>query len=226
MGFEADSSGLGKHARQSVAGLSEPAAAGDLAGRLSMLLDAIDQNARAICTSVELATEVAFGAAFDAVPFSELIVRCAHWIDQIETLPKWIAYRLQADRLQEVGLAEFVARLADGRLEAPAARDEFDMAYYEAVLRAMAVRDPEILAFDGHMHSRKIEEFKRLDLLRIDLARLEVAAAHHRSLPAQDRGPDRSECCEPRPSNSGVCCPFASWLNARARLCRRSNPCS
>jgi very-short-patch-repair endonuclease len=57
------------------------------------------------------------------------------------------------------------------------------MAYYEAVLRVMTAGDPEILAFDGHMHARKVDEFKRLDLLRIDLARLEVAGSHHRGLP-------------------------------------------
>jgi hypothetical protein len=159
---------------------------GNLARRLGILLDAIDQHLNAICTTVALAVDDAFGApTIDAIHFPDLVARCGSWFDGIEGLPKWIAYRGQAKRLRELGLAEFVDRLADGRLRTSAATDEFDMAYYEAVLRAMATNDPEILSFDGHTHTRKVDEFRRLDLLRIALARLEVAASHHRGIPAR-----------------------------------------
>jgi len=187
----ADNAGSSKQARQSGARVLEPAKAGALAKRLSTLMADIDQHQQAICTSIELSIDGAFGAlSIEAVLMTELMTRCASWLDHIESLPKWIAYRVQADRLQELGLREFVARLGDGRLATASATHEFDMACYEAVLRAMAEKDPEIVAFDGHTHSRKIDEFKRLDLLRIDLARLEVAAAHHRALPPrQGAGP-------------------------------------
>jgi hypothetical protein len=177
---------VGKQARQAVAGLGEPPVVDDLTRRLGVLLDAVDQDVNAICTGVALAVDEGFGAAsIDAVHFSDLIARCSSWLDALEALPKWIAYRGQAKRLRELGLGEFADRLSDGRLRTSIATDEFDMAYCEAVLRAMASKDTEILAFDGHTHTRKVDEFRRLDLLRIALARLEVAASHHRGLPAR-----------------------------------------
>ena len=180
----ADGTGFGKQARQSRGGIREPAVVGELAHRLGELLDAVDADLKAICAGVALAAYDAFGtASIDTVLFSHLRARCASWLDGIETLPKWIAYRIQTERLRALGLGEFVNRLADERLETAAATDAFDMAHYEAALRVIAAGDPEILAFDGHMHARKVDEFKQLDLLRIDLARLEVAASHHSGLP-------------------------------------------
>jgi hypothetical protein len=205
---KADAAGLGNQARQSVAGIGEPAVVGNLSRRLVILLDAVDQDLHSICTTVALAVDDAFGAAtIDAVRFPDLVARCASWLDGIEALPKWIAYRGQAKRLRELGLGEFVDRLADGRLRTTVATDEIDMAYYEAVLRAMATSDPEILAFDGHTHTRKVDEFRRLDLLRITLARLEVAASHDRGVLAA-RARCRASAALYQPSRPRLKAPF------------------
>src|ERR1700739_2412716 len=86
-------------------GIREPAVLAELARRLGALLDAVDTDLKAICTGVALAVQGAFGtASIDAVPLSDLRVRCASWLDGIEALPKWIAYRVQAERLRELGL--------------------------------------------------------------------------------------------------------------------------
>jgi very-short-patch-repair endonuclease len=183
---KAETAGLGIQARQSVGSARELVLVGELANRLCMLLDAIATDSKAICAAVNLAVHTAFAPdSIDALEFPDLIDRCASWLKNIDALPNWIAYRGQAERLRNIGLNEFVERLADGRLTSADARDEFEMAYYEAVFRFMAKKDPEILAFDGHMHVRKVDEFKQVDLLRINLARLEVAASHHCRLPAR-----------------------------------------
>jgi very-short-patch-repair endonuclease len=181
---DAQAAGVGPEARCSVSRLDDPASLRDPVAQLDRLLAAAAEDLRVICDSVGLSVNDAFGSdAIENVPISELNARCGLWFDAAEELPKWVAYRAQSERLREADLTEFAARLADGRLAAAEARDEFDMAYNEAVLRAMAQREPEIVAFDGQIHARQVDEFKRVDVRRIELARLEVARAHHQALP-------------------------------------------
>jgi len=182
--IETEAGGVGKEARHAVSRLDDPASLQTLMTQLDTTVSSCGSELRAICASIELSVDDAFGAAsIEDVLFRELGARCGCWLDEIEDLPKWITYRVQAERAREVGLGEFVSRLADGRLPTTNAGNEFDVAYYEAVYRDMAKREPNIAAFDGQTHSRHVGEFKRLDLSRIDLARLEVAAAHHQGLP-------------------------------------------
>jgi hypothetical protein len=97
---KADAAGVGKQARQAVAGLGEPPVVDDLTRRLGVLLGAVDQDVNAICTGVALAVDEGFGAtSIDAVHFSDLVARCSSWLDAIEALPKWIAYRGQTKAL-------------------------------------------------------------------------------------------------------------------------------
>jgi very-short-patch-repair endonuclease len=180
----AQAAGIGTEARYAVSRLDDPASLRDPVTRLDSVLAEAAGDLRVICDSVGLSADDAFGSgSIEDVPISELHARCGLWFDGAEDLPKWVAYRAQSERLCEVGLTEFSARLADGRLEATDARDEFDMAYYEAVLREMAQRKPEIIAFDGQSHARQVDEFKQVDVRRIELARLEIARAHHHALP-------------------------------------------
>jgi hypothetical protein len=182
--IETEAAGIGQEARHAVSRLDDPAFLQNQVAQLNTLLARAGDELRAICDSVALNVDDAFGSSgIEDVRFGELGARCGLWLDGVEDLPKWLAYRVQAERLREVGLAEFVARLADGRLPTAKAGDEFDIFYYEAVLRVMAEREPDIIAFDGQTQSRQVDEFKRLDLRRIALARLEVAAAHHQGLP-------------------------------------------
>jgi very-short-patch-repair endonuclease len=81
---------------------------------------------------------------------------------------------------------QVVERLADGRLDRSTVLGAFEMAYYEALLRWMVSEDPELARFDGNGHGGVVHEFRESDKKRIELARLEVAAAHFQRMPSRD----------------------------------------
>ena len=142
-------------------------------------------------------TEVAFSSlqatptglfgkgTLDAVPLSDLTARLSEWRTHGEQLSKWVSYRERADRARAAGLAPLVQRLQDGRLTPVDAIPSFQMAYYEALLSDLVRQDPELGRFDGSLHSVRTREFAKLDLERIDAARLQVVRAHHSRIPAQ-----------------------------------------
>lgn len=130
-----------------------------------------------------------FGAdTFSAVLMSEIVSRLRSWLDHQEQLSKWVAYRDRSDTARKQGLASLIDALADGRVATKDARSTFDMAYHEGMLTTMAAVEPDIVRFDGELHTRAVREFADLDLQRIKSAAIEVVTAHHRKIPPRDGG--------------------------------------
>ncbi|MDO9713659.1 DUF3320 domain-containing protein [Paracraurococcus lichenis] len=121
----------------------------------------------------------------ETVPLVDLTTRFAEWQVQEEQLSKWVAYRERADRAQAAGLTPLVQRLQDGRLAPVDAIPSFQMAYHEALLADLVRQDPELGRFDGALHGARAREFAKLDLERMDAARLQVVRAHHSRIPAK-----------------------------------------
>ena len=63
------------------------------------------------------------------------------------------------------------------------ALEQFDLVYFETLMRAVYRDQPSLAEFSGKSHDRIVQEFRRLDRERIALARREVAMAHFESLP-------------------------------------------
>ena len=157
---------------------------GALAAQLGQLLDAVLGRCRALFGRLELRLDEAFGVAeLDALPLESLEARLAAWVEQGEALETWLAYRRLARTAAKDGLGPFVERLHDGRLEPGHAGDAFDITVYEPLLRRALRRCPALGGFDGQAHEQLIERFCELDRARIELARAEVARAHHTGLP-------------------------------------------
>jgi very-short-patch-repair endonuclease len=129
----------------------------------------------------------AFGTAvLEEISLAQLAARLALWAECAEDLSKWIAYRARADQAKAAGLGQMVERLGDGQLDRDTVIGAFEMAYYEAVLRSIVSKNPELAGFDGDAHARTVQDFRDFDLKRIELARLEVAAAHYQQMPNRD----------------------------------------
>jgi very-short-patch-repair endonuclease/DNA polymerase III delta prime subunit len=162
---------------------------GALARRVGNARPEIQEALGRLFADLKLDVSVAFGAGeLGDLDLRALSARLDTWIERFEDLTKWIAYSARAEQARAAGLGALVDRLADGSLDARSVVPEFEMAYYEALLSAMAGEDPEIARFDGDGHARLVQEFGRLDKERIRLARLEVASAHHARMPRQDGG--------------------------------------
>ncbi|KGH25495.1 DUF3320 domain-containing protein [Comamonas testosteroni] len=110
------------------------------------------------------------------------------WLANTEQLSKWVAYRHQARKASEAGMAQLVLELANGQLPAASARSTLEMAYYEDQLQEVTEANPDIARFDGALHSRDVGRFVELDRARIKAACVEVARAHHRGIPSREGG--------------------------------------
>ncbi|MGE8493595.1 DUF3320 domain-containing protein [Comamonas sp.] len=110
------------------------------------------------------------------------------WLANSEQLSKWVAYRHQARKASEAGMAQLVTELASGQLSTEVARSTLEMAYYEDQLQEVTDANPDIARFDGALHSREVGRFVELDRARIKAACVEVARAHHRGIPSREGG--------------------------------------
>jgi len=118
-----------------------------------------------------------------ATPVATLAAHLAAWRDGGEALTSWVSYRARAREASDLGLSDAVARLHDGRLAPVAAHDDFEQAFFEAILEQQLEAEPELAVFDGEIHGRRVREFVDLDQQRIRAAAMQVARAHHRKIP-------------------------------------------
>lgn len=143
-----------------------------------------------ITAILELKSAEAFGFAdWNSTTLAAVRNRLESWRDSPEQLSQWIAYSVRFAELQQSGLAELLREFVEGRVTPDNAVNLYRQAYCEAVLRHVWQTRPGLTRFDGKSHDNLVEEFKRLDLERIALARAEVAAAHFAGMPHDaDRG--------------------------------------
>jgi Protein of unknown function (DUF4011)/AAA domain len=114
----------------------------------------------------------AFGVeSLNAVPIEDLIGRLRRWQEHPESLSKWIGYQMRRRRLEESGLGAIVGGVHEGRIAASAAVDQFQVTYYQTLIRDVFRNHRDLAEFDGRSHEQWIEDFRSLDLHRIEMAR-------------------------------------------------------
>jgi very-short-patch-repair endonuclease len=171
------------------AALTDRTGVGELCEDIDRRKLKVKKDLDGLMADLQLDLGVAFGTPnLVDVSLEEVSDRLALWIARQEDLPKWISFSALADESRKAGLGDMVDRISDGNIDALGVIPEFEMAYFEAILEDMAAADPEIARFDGDGHSRLVSNFRDLDQKRIQLARLEVAAAHHRGMPSMGAG--------------------------------------
>ena len=164
--------------------LHEPERCQQPLGVLAQQLKAACNQVGSLFEAVRLNLPEAFGvASIPAIAIDPLFARLRRWREDPEALSQWIGYRMRRDRLEADGLGALVERLHDGRIAAAAALDQFEIAYYESLMRLAFERHPELREFAGLTQERRIDEFRELDAARIELARCEVMTAHHDAIP-------------------------------------------
>jgi very-short-patch-repair endonuclease len=158
-------------------------------GVVSTRLKATSGGLQELARTLALDCEEAFGnESLYAVPIHDLIVKLQSWQKHPESLSKWVGYQMRRRRLEGSGLGGIVAGIHEGRIATSAALDQFQAAYYQALIRQVFRSHPELAEFDGRSHERRIEEFRGLDRERIDMARGEVATAHYDAIPRHATG--------------------------------------
>lgn len=142
-----------------------------------------------IIALLDLDLNRAFGASdIGALPVPALDERLDAWLDDLESLSRYIAFASRGRQLSALGAESLVEALHTGELDGEDLMAAFDGAYSH-VLRNVLFRDwPELKAFDGDAQSRHINQFRQLDRTRIDLAKAQIAAQASAARPTGNAG--------------------------------------
>ncbi len=189
--WDAECRGLGapRDHRAVLARLDRPGALEAALGTISTRLKPASARLEGLAKTLLLDFPAAFGVdAPNAVPVEDWLDRLRRWQADPESLSKWIGYRMRRRRLEEAGLGAVVSAIDEGQIAISSAVDQFWVAYDQALIRDAYRANPDLAAFDGRSFERWIEEFRALDQRRIDMARSEVAAAHHGGIPRSAMG--------------------------------------
>jgi very-short-patch-repair endonuclease len=152
-------------------------------------LNSIPGRLQKLAVSVEFDIADAFDRdSWSRIPVRDMLSRLERWQNAPEGLSKWIAYESRRKRLKAAGLAPLIDGLHDGRIAVGAAVGQFKVAYYQALARDMFRKHGRIAEFDGQTYEQWVDEFRALDLSRIEMARGEVATAHYDAIPRNTGG--------------------------------------
>ncbi|MEI9964819.1 MAG: AAA domain-containing protein [Caulobacteraceae bacterium] len=161
------------------------AAAGDLSAidaareGLAKALPALETRLQDLLQELDLDPHRAFGVAgAQAIPMNAFRERLGDWVGDLEGLSRFIAFAMRAKALEGAGGKALVDGLYAGLLDDRTLTPAFDRAYAEALRAALFRNWPELRSFDGEGQNRLVEEFRRLDRARIDLAQEQIVAAH------------------------------------------------
>jgi len=147
------------------------------------------QGMEVVFQKLNLNLELAFGnAKLSAIPVDSLKARLQIWLESSESLTSWIAFRNRWDNLESRGMGSLGQKLYDGSFSPQDAEDRFHVAYFEQLMRELIGSCPALAEFDGQSHERIVELFRNRDVQRLEMARHEVALAHHAKIPSTGMG--------------------------------------
>ena len=141
-----------------------------------------------IAKELEGTIETLFGTTSARLEISSARIKLQQWIDNSEQLSKWVNYLHQVTQAKKCGMSDVVEKLAKGELSFDSAIPSVERSYFESILKIMAQEEPDLVRFDGELHSRQVKGFAELDLKRIKAASLEVVRAHHKKIPSKNGG--------------------------------------
>ena len=110
------------------------------------------------------------------------------WRKSPERVTRWIAFMDRIRIARESGLGELAEGVLSGSLTHQSLVPTFDRSYFEAMRGVIFARHPELKRFDGEVHGRLVESFRKLDVERMRLARDQIAHGHASGLPRNGGG--------------------------------------
>jgi very-short-patch-repair endonuclease len=119
----------------------------------------------------------------DAMPISGIIDTISDWQKSLERITRWVAFMDRIRVARESGLGTLVEGVLDDSLSEASLVSTFERSYFEALRSVIFAKKPELKRFDGEVHSRLVESFRRLDMERMRLARDQIAYEHASRLP-------------------------------------------
>ena len=129
--------------------------------------------------------ELAFKQAVTGdISLVTLLAILLKWQQALPELGRWVVFQRRVTHLHDMQLDALLPQVERGELDESSV-DRIEFVYCEAALREILTQRDAIADFDGISHTRRVDEFRKLDEERIRLARNEVAAVHYDGLPAR-----------------------------------------
>jgi very-short-patch-repair endonuclease/DNA polymerase III delta prime subunit len=184
--IEAD---LGESFRRLFAQIADQASAGRFAEEIN---DAVTTTVKAVATVLrELDLDLLKAFKTDALrnlSLTLLSARFEEWLGSVERLGDWINYNSRAERLRQCGVGSLIDAVETGGLDSGQATDAFEWAYHSQLMRHIVSLYPRLGTFDGLLHNRTVEEFRRVDRERMELSKLRTLLAHYERMPREGAG--------------------------------------
>jgi very-short-patch-repair endonuclease len=138
----------------------------------------------ALFSDLELDVQRAFSTSQTGeIEVATLASRLQTWISDPESMSAFIAFAAVAKAFADMGCAELVDAIHDGRLTPNELVPAFDRSYAEVLRVALLTAWPELRGFDGDSHNALVDRFRQLDVARIGLAQEQIVAAHAEGRP-------------------------------------------
>lgn len=124
----------------------------------------------------------------DDMSITGIVNAICRWQKSPERITRWVAFMDRIRIVRESGLNSMAESVLDGSLSEASLLPTFERSYFEAMRSVIFANNPEIKRFDGEVHSRLVESFRKLDLERMRLARDQIAYGHASRLPRNAGG--------------------------------------
>jgi len=160
----------------------------DLTSVVAVKLEGVLPDLQLLVTQLALDPNVAFGVS-DVInaPFAALADRAGQWAESPERLEEWWIWQNWSGQLRGLSVGEIVDRVGDGRTPPDKAAESLRFAHGEALVRQALTECPALAEFNGRTHEEVQQQFAQLDVERLRLTRLEIAAKHSASIPRGGR---------------------------------------
>ncbi|MGN6210529.1 DUF3320 domain-containing protein [Asticcacaulis sp.] len=117
------------------------------------------------------------------VSLQPLNIRFTNWLGNVEGLSQYIAFASRGRQLVDLGAGAIVQAIHKGELMGPQIEAALVGAYLNVMRNELFASWPALKAFDGEAHNQQVDEFRRLDRLRIELAKEQIAVQHNEGRP-------------------------------------------
>jgi len=169
--------------------ITTPAQWKELAVRLQKEVPEFFAKLTALLDGLQFEIPAAFGVMkVEEIDRTAFAVRLSRWIDDTETLSKWIAFKGRFDALCAKGVRVIAEKLWRGELAGDKAHGVFERAYFDVLTEVVFTAHPPLREFDGDQHSLLVTNFRENDRYRIEQNRIEIRSKHYQSMPRSDGG--------------------------------------
>ncbi|HVB25807.1 MAG TPA: DUF3320 domain-containing protein [Ktedonobacteraceae bacterium] len=161
----------------------------DVAARLQQRVPEFFSSLDGLRNNLQLDMPVAFGvSAIGAVDRQALAERLALWIENRESLSRWISFERKHQDLLASGLSSIADKLWRGTLTLDKAKAVFEWVYFCVLADEVFAIHPQLREFDDTQRNRLVANFREADRDRIKQTRIEIRSKHYANMPRSDSG--------------------------------------